>query len=63
VDAGFLDRAVPPAEVEAVAIAEAAKFAELHGGAHAATKRRVRRRAIEALRRSLDEDLSGTVAR
>jgi enoyl-CoA hydratase len=63
VDAGFLDRAVPPAEVESVAIAEAAKLAELHGGAHAATKRRVRRRAIEALRRSLDEDLSGTVAR
>ena len=62
VDAGFLDRAVPVAEVEAVAIAEAARLGELHGGAHRATKRRVRRASIEVLRRSLEEDLSATVA-
>jgi enoyl-CoA hydratase/carnithine racemase len=63
VDAGFLDRAVPVGEVEAVAIAEAAKLGELHRGAHHATKLRVRRTAIEVLRKSLDEDLTGTVAR
>jgi len=58
VDAGFLDRAVPPAEVEAVAIAEATRLTELHPAAHHATKRRVRRAAIEALRKSLEDDLS-----
>ena len=62
VDAGFLDRVVPPAEVEAVALAEAAKLAELHPAAHHATKRRVRAAAIERLRRGLDEDLGDTVA-
>ena len=61
VDAGFLDRAVPAGEVESVAIAEAARLAELHGGAHHATKRRVRGATLEVLRRSLDEDLTGTV--
>lgn len=62
VDAGFLDRAVPAAEVERVALAEAAKLAELHRGAHLATKLRVRRAALEALRRSFEEDLGSTVA-
>jgi enoyl-CoA hydratase len=62
VDAGFLDRAVPAADVEGVAIAEAAKLAELHLGAHHGTKVRVRRAALEALRKSFEEDLSTTVA-
>jgi enoyl-CoA hydratase len=61
VDAGFLDRAVAVAEVEPVAIAEAAKLGELHGGAHRATKRRVRLAAIEVLHQSLDEEFTGTV--
>ncbi|RIL04822.1 MAG: crotonase/enoyl-CoA hydratase family protein [Proteobacteria bacterium] len=63
VDAGFLDRVVPAADVEREAIAEAAKLAELlHLGAHRATKLRVRRAALAALRESLEEDLASTVA-
>lgn len=62
VEAGFLDRAVPPADVESVAIADAARLAELHAGAHHATKLRVRRATIEVLRKSLEEDLRDTVA-
>jgi enoyl-CoA hydratase len=58
VEAGFLDRAVPPGQVEAVTIAEAGKLAQLDATAHAATKRRIRKGALEVLRRSLDEDLS-----
>jgi enoyl-CoA hydratase len=58
VAAGFLDRAVPAEQVEAVAIAEAARLAELHLGAHAATKRRVRAATLAVLRESLDEDLT-----
>jgi enoyl-CoA hydratase len=61
VDAGFLDRAVPAADVERVAVAEATRLAELHLGAHHATKRRVRAAAIDVLRRSLDEEFVGTV--
>jgi enoyl-CoA hydratase len=59
VAAGFLDRAVPALDVEAAAIAEATRFAELHAGAHHATKRRVRRAALEVLRASLEEDQTG----
>jgi enoyl-CoA hydratase len=63
VDAGFLDRVVPAADVERVAVAEAARLAEsLHLGAHRATKLRVRRAALAALRESFEEDLASTVA-
>jgi len=58
VEAGFLDRAVPAAELEAAALAEAKRWAEqLQQPAHAATKRRVRAPSADALRRSLDRDL------
>jgi len=58
VEAGFLDVAVPAGEVESSAIAAASRFAELHPGAHHATKLRVRRAALEVLRKSLDDDHS-----
>jgi hypothetical protein len=50
--------------VEAVAIEAATRLAELHLGAHHATKRRVRKHAVAVLHESLDEDLGniGTVA-
>ena len=58
IEAGFLDRVVAPAELDAAALAEASRFAEqLQQPAHAATKRRVRAASLEALRRSLDRDL------
>ena len=53
VDAGFLDRAVPPEELEAEAIASARALAALHVGAHRLTKRTLRARAIETIRSSL----------
>jgi len=58
VAAGFLDRAVPAAALEATVLEEAARLAELHPLAHRATKRRIREHALAALRTSLDEDLS-----
>src|SRR5215475_5604711 len=58
VEAGFLDRVVPAAELEAAALAEAKRWAEqLQQPAHAATKRRLRAGSLEALRGSLDRDL------
>jgi enoyl-CoA hydratase len=59
VAAGVLDRVVPVAEVESAAVADAARFAELNGAAHAATKRRVRKATLSVLHESLGEDLSG----
>jgi enoyl-CoA hydratase len=56
VEAGFLDRAVAPAEVIPLAEAEATRLAELPGGAHATTKRSLRRGAIERIGKSLSGD-------
>jgi enoyl-CoA hydratase len=53
VEAGFLDRAVPPADVEGAALEAAATLAGLPGGAHAGTKRLLRERALTAIRASL----------
>jgi enoyl-CoA hydratase len=58
VEAGFLDLVAPADKVESVAIEAASRLAQLHLGAHHATKRRVRKSVIAALRKSLDEDLS-----
>jgi enoyl-CoA hydratase len=58
VEAGFLDFVAPADQVAGVAIEAASRLAALHAGAHHATKRRVRKAAIAALRKSLDEDLS-----
>lgn len=53
VDAGFLDRAVPPAELEREALAAARELAALHVGAHRLTKHTLRARALETIRSSL----------
>jgi enoyl-CoA hydratase len=58
VEAGFLDLVAPVERVGDVAIEAAARLAELHLGAHHATKRRVRKATLAVLRKSLDEDLS-----
>ena len=55
VEAGFLDRTLPVAELEAASLAEAARLAELHPDAHRHTKRRQRGPALETIRRSLEE--------
>ena len=64
VEAGFLDLVAPAERVESVAIEAAVRLSALHLGAHHATKRRVRRAAVERLHKSLDEDLGniGSVA-
>ena len=60
-EAGFLDRVVPAAELERVALAEAARLAaDLQQPAHHATKRRLRAASLAALRRSLDGDVDPT---
>lgn len=64
VESGFLDRAVPPDQVEAASIADAQRFAALHLGAYRGTKQRVRGATLALLRESLGEDQSaiGSVA-
>jgi enoyl-CoA hydratase len=59
VEAGFLDRALPAAELEGAALAEAARLAALPATAHEHTKRRQRTGALETIRRSLDGDHAG----
>jgi enoyl-CoA hydratase len=58
VDAGFLDRAVEPAELEASAAAEAARLAELPQPAYADTKRRGHRAALEQIRATFEMDMA-----
>jgi enoyl-CoA hydratase len=54
--AGFLDRVVPAAELAATARATATQLAALDLDVHAATKRRLRARAREALQAALEAD-------
>ena len=63
VAAGFLDRVVPAAELAAAAAAAAAGLARLDRDAHAATKLRVRRPAVTALRAAIESDDAGYRAR
>ena len=53
VEAGFLDRVVPAAELPQEAFARASALAALDLSAHCATKRRLREVALAALRESL----------
>lgn len=59
VEAGFLDRAVPAAELMDEALRVAAGLAALNMPAHAATKLRVRAQALQAIRRAIEEDNAG----
>ena len=56
VAAGFLDRVVPPAELEEAAVTTAAALATLDLDAHAASKLRARQQALTALREAIDRD-------
>ena len=58
-DAGFLDRVVPPERLEAEALAEAARLAELPRRAFADTKHALRGDMVERIRSGLEEDLAG----
>ncbi len=58
-DAGYLDRLVEPAELEAAAYAEAEKLAALPQPAFANTKRRTHAALVAGIRESLDADLRG----
>lgn len=58
VDAGYLDRVVPAAELEAETLAEAARLAELHPRAFAGTKAKLRGPVAERIRASLAADLA-----
>jgi enoyl-CoA hydratase len=58
-DAGFLDRVVAPERLEAETLAEAARLAELPGGAFAGTKRALRGAMVERIRSGLERNLAG----
>ena len=56
VTAGFLDRAVPAADLEEAVAAAAGELAELNLDAHAATKLRARARALTALHEAIEAE-------
>ena len=56
--AGFLDRTAEASEVHEVARGVAAQLAALDRDAHAATKRRARGRALDAIRAAIDMDMA-----
>ena len=58
-DAGYLDRVVPAAELEAATLAEAARLAELPRRAFAETKRTLRGAMVERIEAGLERDLVG----
>lgn len=62
VDAGYLDRVVPAAELDDAALAEARRLAELNTTAVAVTKRNLRRAAITHMLATLDADMASVGA-
>ncbi len=60
--AGFLDRVVAPAELGPAAQAAADQLATLDMAAHAATKRRIRQPAADAIRAAIEEDARALAA-
>ena len=59
VEAGYLDRVVPAAELEAASLAEAGRLAELPQPAFGESKIAVNREAVARIRASLDENVGG----
>ena len=59
VAAGFFDRIVAPADLRGAALETAAELAELNAEAHAATKLRARRGALDAVRLAIESELLG----
>lgn len=62
-DAGFLDRVVAPDALEAAALEEVARLADLVPRAFAATKRRAHQALVDEIRATLADDLSKLMAR
>jgi enoyl-CoA hydratase len=58
-EAGYLDRVVPAAELGAACLAEASRLAELPQPAFGASKLAVNREAVARIRASLDENVGG----
>ncbi|GAC1435144.1 MAG: hypothetical protein NVSMB51_03950 [Solirubrobacteraceae bacterium] len=58
-EAGFLDRVVAPGGLRDAAHVAAGELAALDRGAHAATKLRVRQRALSGVRDGIDRITSG----
>jgi enoyl-CoA hydratase len=56
VEAGFLDRVVPPSELQDAAQSTAAQLAQLNLEAHAASKLRAREAALTAIRAGIEAD-------
>ncbi len=63
VDAGFLDRVVGEAEIDDAAGTVAAQLAQLDRAAHAATKLRARKQALEAIGDAIQRDSESYAAR
>src|SRR6266508_3273250 len=59
VEAGFLDRVVPPSELDATARQVARELGELDPDAHAATKLAARDEALRAIRAGIEADNGG----
>jgi enoyl-CoA hydratase len=58
VDAGWLDRVVPADELEGAALDEAARLAELRGGAYRRTKELARQATVAHIRETLAADMA-----
>jgi enoyl-CoA hydratase len=58
VDAGFLDRVVPPEELRDASLQAAETLAGLNAAAHTATKLRVRAGALTAIRAAIESELT-----
>jgi enoyl-CoA hydratase len=59
VTAGFFDRTVAPQDLRAAALEAAGELAELNAEAHAATKLRARKGALDAIRLAIESELLG----
>jgi len=57
VDAGFLDRVVPEAELFETALAEASRLAKLPRGSYAGTKQVTRQAMLDLIERTLEENM------
>ena len=55
---GFLDQLIAPSDADRVALEEAQRLARIDLVAHAATKRRARERALEAMRAGIESELA-----
>ena len=59
VDAGYLDRVVPAADLERAVLHDASRLGQLPTGAYRATKRRTRGEVIDRVLAGLADDMSG----